>query len=154
MFDDCNLNLPAEILERVQGYATDHWPEMADADRRVTAYQPQTPSPALLTKLNGHAEDYKAAVRERASSYSTAASPISDHYTVTWRKSVRTASGADLHKIARVVIDERGNVLKASSSKLANKEGRGAPFAHDRMNQPQARCLRLLHCSVRRRVPP
>lgn len=139
MFDDNNLNISGDVLVKVQDYACDHWPEMQGAEMKVQRHTPNTPSPELLNKLNGSADAYRdrLAVRETPAVYAAAPAPAtsngSDQYTVTLRKHIRTESGATLHRIARILIDGRGNVLKATTSKLRliaiDSSSRGANIA-------------------------
>ncbi len=130
MKQDINVQVAPTLLEQVQEYVAECYPELSDAEYSVETRTPHQLSASSISKVQepaSSAEPDSLVVREPSVAYIAAApahrngssppTPPAPHYTVTLRKNVLTASGAILPRIARFIVDGKGNILKFTSSK-------------------------------------
>lgn len=141
MIDTTNAQVAPQVIEQVEEYVAAHWPDLADAEMSVQERKPHQLSNETMSKLNEvssayiarEGKDSNSEVREVRPTYviapaaprsangrtptSTIAATV-PHYTITLRKNVKTESGAWLPRIARLVVDGSGHILRATASKL------------------------------------
>jgi hypothetical protein len=80
------------------------WPELAGVEPTVAPRPPRTPDHAEFERLG-------------ASAGSGPAAPTLAEYTFTFAGHVHTSDGYTLPRVARVTVDERRRVVKATTSK-------------------------------------
>ena len=93
----------AAAREVARSVVARQWPELAEVEPTVTPRRRHLPSEEELGRIGAAA--------------GPAAPPQVDEYTFTFAGQVRTAEGYTMPRVARVTVDSRRRVVKATTSK-------------------------------------
>jgi hypothetical protein len=104
-------SISPQALAKAKQYLKEHFPYMEGGEISVSARDTNAPSPEILTKLFDTPSP--SWLQKPAGSKET--SPRL--HVVTSRKMFQAEDGTPITRIARITVDEDGNVVKATVSK-------------------------------------